>query len=195
MRDRKEIAVSGEAIRATFDALREPAFGFTEEEIEKTIATLPPSQAKALSGKILPHEYRPETYEALNELVIACAQARRKKPEEFARELGREAARFATHRALKLFSTLLGPQRIVSFAAQLWQKQYRPAGQLVVAAQTTNSARFDLLDFPSHPIGCARITGWFFTLAAAANAKDLTVTHDPCVGKGADRCVWEFRWK
>lgn len=195
MRDRKEIAVSGEAVRATFDALREPGFGFSQEELDQAIADLPAEQSAVLSGRILAHDYRAGSYEALNELVMVCAQAKRRKPEEFSRELGRAAARFATGRALKLFTTLLGPQRIVTFAAQLWQKQYRPAGQLIVTSDSPGGARFELLDFPSHPLGCARVTGWFYTLAEAASAKELAVTHDPCVGKGADRCVWVFRWK
>jgi hypothetical protein len=195
MLERRNVMVGGSALDATLKSLQKAPLSFSEPELQGLIATLPPDLGASLKSPVLGSEWRPASYEAVNELVALCAKARGKDPAEFALALGKEAGRHAVNSFLRLFTTLLGPRRIVLVSKELWLKQYRPAGDLRTSDMSETGVTFELHGFPSHSLGCARVTGWFISLAEAAKAKNVVVKHGPCAGKGGGFCRWVFTWE
>jgi hypothetical protein len=194
MIDQSEVMVGGSTLLSTQKALHGPEFGFSDAEIEACVAELPEELRSVMAGAIRPNEWRPRSYTAVNELVRIAAGKRKSSPEEFARRLGSCAAKQAVGSFLSIFTTFVGPKRVVIGASELWKKQYRPSGELVSQGLSDSGVDFDLRSFPSHPLGCARVTGWFETLAAAAKAKNLRIRHDECFARGGQVCRWELRW-
>ncbi len=55
------------------------------------------------------------------------------------------------------------------------------------------AATIRVADFPGHPAGCGRATGWF-EIIGERSAPGLSARHAKCVADGAPECVWEFAW-
>ena|SRR5687767_4394531 len=154
--------------------------------------SIPPEYAARFRSPILPTETMP--VHLLNRVTEEAARVKGEELEVFARRAGREAAGEAVRGIYRFFALVLTPAALLSKASQMWSSIYN-RGTLRVDDQTTNSARISLLDFPSEPAGCARLTGWIEKLAELTGSKDVKIDKTRCFAKGDANCEWQLRWR
>ncbi|HSP35816.1 MAG TPA: hypothetical protein VLU46_16005 [Thermoanaerobaculia bacterium] len=128
----------------------------------------------------------------LNRLTIEGAKVASVPLEEFAREAGSFSAAEAVKGVYRLFARVLTPDAILSRAAAMWSSM-NTAGKMEVMADR-GSAVLRLIDYPSQPVMCMRITGWIEKMADMTGAKNAVVKHVSCVTKGARSCDWTITW-
>ena len=163
----------------------------TPEQREIVFRALPPEFASRFRNPILATETIP--VHALNVFTEESAKARSEPVDQFARRAGREAASDAVKGIYRFFALVMTPPALLSKASQMWSSLYN-RGELKVDDQTSNSARIRLVNFPSEPAGCARITGWMERMAELTGAKNVNVQQTQCFAKGAANCEWVVRW-
>ena len=162
------------------------------EQREVVFRALPPEYASRFRGPILATETIPVT--ALNRFTEEAAKAKGEPVDQFARRAGREGASDAVKGIYRFFALVLTPPALLSKASQMWSSLYN-RGELKVEDQTANSAKIRLLNFPSEPAGCARITGWMERMAELTGVKDVAVQQTQCYTKGATHCEWIVKWQ
>jgi uncharacterized protein (TIGR02265 family) len=129
----------------------------------------------------------------LNRLTEEAAKAKGEPVEKFARRAGREGASDAVKGIYRFFALVLTPPALLSKASQMWQSLYN-RGELRVEEQSDKGARISLVNFPSEPAGCSRITGWIERLAEITGAKNVIVTQTQCAARGGKCCEWTVKW-
>ena len=164
----------------------------TPEQKEKAFTALPAEYASRFRGPILATETIPVT--ALNRFTEEAAKAKGEPVDAFARRAGREAASDAVRGIYRFFALVLTPPALLSKASQMWTSLYN-RGELKVEDQTAGSAKIRLVNFPSEPAGCARITGWMERMAELTGAKNVSVQQTQCYSKGAPACEWIVKWQ
>jgi uncharacterized protein (TIGR02265 family) len=183
------VTVKGSPVRSLqkfIDAQLTPA------QREAVLNALPGDYASRLRGPVLATETIPVT--VLNRLTEEAAKATGEPLDAFARRAGREGASDAVKGIYRFLAMVLTPPALLGRASQMWSALYN-RGQLKVEDQTDNSATIKLLDFPSEPAGCARITGWIERMGELTGAKNVRVNQTQCYAKGAPHCEWTINWQ
>lgn len=141
------------------------------------------------TGRVMAHEQVPLS--AVNEFTTRAAEAAGEDVTKFAHRAGRFGAEQGLKTVYKFIMVLLSPESVLKAAPLMWKKVY-DTGRMEV--ETGNhTATITIHDFPAHPAGCGRITGWFEVIGEKS-AKDMTVTHNRCRNRGAGECSWAFTW-
>jgi hypothetical protein len=164
----------------------------TADQREAVLRTVPAEYADRLRGPVLPTETIPVTI--LNKMTEEAARLKNEPLDAFARRAGREAASDAVKGIYRFFALVLTPPALLSKASQMWSSLYN-RGTLTVENQTDHSATIKLLDFPSEPAGCARITGWIERMAELTGAANVRIEQSECFAKGAPTCEWNITWQ
>jgi len=185
----ESVTVKGSPVRSLQKFLEAD---LTSAERDAVFAKLPTEYATRFHGPILPTETTP--VHMLNVLTEEAARVKGEALEAFARRAGREAAGDAVKGIYRFFALVLTPAALLSKGSQMWSALYN-RGSLRVAEQTDNSARIQLLNFPSELAGCSRMTGWIERMAELTGAKDIVVTQTQCFAKGAPHCEWHITWR
>ena len=163
----------------------------TPEQRETVLRALPPEYANRLRGPVLPTETIPVA--VLNQMTTEAARMKNEPVEQFARRAGREAAGDAVKGIYRFFALVLTPTALLAKASQMWSSLYT-RGELKVEDQTDRGATIKLVDFPSEPAGCARVTGWIERMAELTGVKDIRIQQTQCYAKGAPHCEWSISW-
>ena len=164
----------------------------TPEQRERVFQAMPAQYSSRFRGPILATETIPVA--ALNRLTEEAAKAKGENVDQFARRAGREGASDAVKGIYRFFALVLTPPALLSKASQMWSSLYN-RGELKVEDQTPTSARIRLINFPSEPAGCARITGWMERMAELTGAKNVNVQQTQCFAKGQPNCEWIVKWQ
>jgi uncharacterized protein (TIGR02265 family) len=162
----------------------------TPEQYEAAIAQLPPDDRAMLATRVLPSSHVPETL--LNHLTDVAAKAKNEPLETFGRRAGMAEVADAVG-LYRFLVVVLTPNALLSKASNAWSSVHN-TGKMLVEDQTANSARIRLRDFASEPAHCARLTGWFVRLSEMTGAKNVRITHDECLTRGARDCSWDLSW-
>ena len=163
----------------------------TPQQYERAMSQLPADDRTMLATRVLPSAHVPETL--LNRLTEVAAAAKGEELESFGQRAG--MAEVADAVGLYRFLVIvLTPNALLSKASNTWSSVHN-TGKMLVENQTANSARIRLRDFASEPAHCARLTGWFVRLSEMTGAKDVRITHDECLTRGAADCSWDLHWK
>jgi uncharacterized protein (TIGR02265 family) len=170
---------------------------FLDSELDPTqretvLSALPPEYAKRFRSPILATETVP--VHMLNRFTEEAAKAKGEPLEQFARRAGREGANDAVKGIYRFFALVMTPPALLSKAGQMWSSLYN-RGELRVADQTEHSARIRLVNFPSEPAGCARVTGWIEKMAELTGSKNVKVEQTQCFAKGGVCCEWQLHWQ
>jgi uncharacterized protein (TIGR02265 family) len=163
----------------------------TSEQRDAVLSALPPDFAARMRGPILATETIP--VHILNRMTEAAAKAKGEPVDAFARRAGREGASDAVKGIYRFIAMVLTPAALISRASQMWSALYN-RGQMRVENQTDHSVTIKLLDFPSEPAGCARITGWLERMGELTGAKNVRVQQTKCFAKRAPHCEWSIEW-
>ena len=185
----ESVAVKGSPVRSLQKFIQSE---LTPTQVETLYAKLPRADAERFRGPILPTETIP--VQLLNTVTEEAAKIKGEPLESFGRRAGREAAGEAVRGIYRFFALVLTPAALLSKASQMWSAIYN-RGELRVDEQTPNSARITLADFPAHPAGCARLTGWIEKLAELTAVKDVSIEKTRCFARGQGRCEWQLRWR
>ena len=183
------VAVKGSPIKSLLKFLDSE---LTPEQREKILHSLPVGYASRLRAPVLATEWVPVVM--LNMLTEEAARAKGETVDQFARRAGRAAASEAFSGVYRVFAMILTPTALLGKASQIWGSLYN-RGEMKVEAETSHGARIRLLNFPSEPAGCARITGWMERMVELTGVKSPQVTQVRCFAKGGPACEWELSWK
>jgi predicted hydrocarbon binding protein len=164
----------------------------TPDQREVVYRAMPSDYGSRFRGPILATETIPVT--VLNRFTEEAAKAKGEPVDQFARRAGREGASDAVKGIYRFFALVMTPPALLSKASQMWSSLYN-RGELKVEDQTSNSAKIRLVNFPSEPAGCARITGWMERMAELTGVKNVNVQQTHCYAKGQPNCEWIVRWQ
>ncbi|MDP9360342.1 MAG: 4-vinyl reductase [Acidobacteriota bacterium] len=185
----ESVTVKGSPVRSLQKFLEAE---LSPEQRDAALQSLPPEYATRLRGTLLPTEMIP--VHILNALTVEGAKAKGQTIEQFARRAGREGASDAVKGIYRFFALILTPAALLSKASQMWSSLYN-RGEMKIENQTDRGATIKLLDFPSEPAGCARITGWIERMAELTGVKNVRVQQTQCYAKGAPHCEWNVSWQ
>ena len=87
----------------------------------------------------------------------------------------------------------LPPDALLARAAAMWSAM-NTAGRMEVHRDGERAAPLRLLDFPSEPVMCARISGWLEQMIELTGISKYVVAKGSCVAKGDKFCEWRFTW-
>ena len=163
----------------------------TAEQRETVMRSLPAEYGNRLRGPVLPTETIPVAI--LNQMTAEAARLKNEPLDVFARRAGRDAAGDAVKGIYRFFALVLTPPALLSKASQMWSSLYN-RGEMKVENQTDHGATIKLVDFPSEPAGCARVTGWIERMAELTGVKDVRIQQTQCYAKGAPHCEWSISW-
>jgi hypothetical protein len=159
------------------------------EQLARVHAQLSPAELKWFDGKLLAAEKVP--LDSVNRYTTLAAAEKAEPAFDFGRRAGRFGAQLGLKTVYKFIMTLLSTESVLRTAPFMWKKVY-DSGQMKVESRE-GTATIRVTEFPAHPCGCGRITGWFEVIGEHS-AKDLTARHASCAAQGAPECVWEFQW-
>ncbi len=164
----------------------------TPQQREAVLSALPAEYASRLRKPVLATETIPVS--VLNRMTEEAAKVLGEPLDAFARRAGRDGASDAVKGIYRFLAMVLTPPALLARASQMWSALYN-RGQMRVEDQTGNSATIKLLDFPSEPAGCARITGWLERMGELTGADNVRVNQTQCHAKGAAHCQWTITWQ
>jgi uncharacterized protein (TIGR02265 family) len=164
----------------------------TPEQRQALFDNLPSEYAARLRVPVLATETLP--VHILNRFTEEAAKAKGEPLEEFARRAGREAAGQAVKGIYRFFAMVMTPSALLGRASQMWSSLYS-RGEMRVDEQTATSARVRLVNFPSEPAGCSRVTGWIERMAELTGVKGVVVEQTQCAARGGTCCEWRIRWR
>jgi uncharacterized protein (TIGR02265 family) len=185
----ESVTVKGSPVRSLqkfIDAELTPA------QREMVYSSLPPQFASRMRGPVLATETIPIW--VLNEMAAAAAKAKGEPLEQFARRAGREAANDAVKGIYRFFALTMTPASLLTKASTMWST-LNNRGTMSIGDRTDQSAKIELLDYPSEAAHCARVTGWIERMAELTGANDVRVEQTQCYSKGAAHCAWTVRWQ
>lgn len=163
----------------------------TLEQREAAVAALPEKYRAYTRKVILASDWLP--IETINLLTESAARARAEPLESFARRAGRFAADEAVNTIYKWLAFLKTPDYVLGKVGRTWSTFYN-RGEMKVERIADRHARVTLVDFPSHPAGCGRITGWMQQLGEMTKAPNIRAVHTACRSRGAANCEWSVTW-
>jgi hypothetical protein len=165
----------------------------TPEQRESVFAKVPGETAARLKSKqVLATEYVPVSL--LNQITEQAATVKGEPIDQFARRAGRYGAREAVNTVMRFLLRVFTPDSLIQKGAAVWKSVY-DRGELEAVREEGTRARVILHDFPSEPVGCARITGWIEEMTSMTGVSNVSVRQVKCFAKGAPACEWEITWK
>ena len=185
----EDVTVIWSSVSGALDYMKNPKTGLTPAQYEAALGKLTEDQRAAFSKSRLAWDRVPLL--AVNRLTEEVAKAKGEDIEAFARRIGRHTAEKSP--LLKTFAMLMTPASTLKVASQIWQKIYG-AGQIKVET-TPTGAIMTVSDFPSQPVGCARVSGWVEVIIEAAGGKKVSSKHTKCIARNATECVWDLTWE
>lgn len=186
----EETKVIWSSISGVMDFLKDPKLGLDRQQLDAALSKLPEDERTALTSSHLAWDRVPLV--AVNRLVAEVARLRGEPGEVLAKRIGRYCAENSP--LLKMFAMLMTPASTIKMATQAWKKIY-DCGAIKAEAIGETAARMTVEDFPSEPIGCARVGGWFEVIAEAAGARNAEVTHSKCISRHDRECIWDLKWE
>jgi hypothetical protein len=163
----------------------------TPQQLSRLLASMPPERSRYLTGHLLATEVVP--LDVINEFTERAANEKHEAVKTFARRAGRFGAEQGLRTVYKFILMVLSIEAVLKKAPFMWTRVYDGGEMTVEAGEST--AKIRMRDFPAHPAGCGRITGWFELIGERAGAKDLHVSHSSCMAEGGSECVWSFVWR
>lgn len=163
----------------------------TPEQRETLFRNISPEYAARFRTPILATETVP--VRMLNAITEEAAKIKGEPVASFALRAGRQGASDAVKGVYRFFALVLTPAALISKASQMWSSIYN-RGEMRLEEEKPKSAKVRLSNFPSEPVGCARITGWIEQLIALTGAKNVRAIHTECVTKGGKACQWNITW-
>ncbi len=107
--------------------------------------------------------------------------------------MGSEAAQNSSI-IMSFISYFLTVNKALGYAPEMWGHNYN-AGKLEILENKPGQGKLALSDFKHSPVLCTYLAGYFHGVGAkVAKAVDVKVTEDQCVHKGAEKCVFAFKW-
>ena len=106
--------------------------------------------------------------------------------------------RFTAERDLGgLYKSLIrqgDPVATLKNGALFWGR-YHDTGHVTVLIEGDGAGRITLEDYgmPSREM-CGILGGWYGELVRTVGGRDVEVTHDRCVSRGAGLCEWRIKW-
>jgi len=95
---------------------------------------------------------------------------------------------------MSFISYFLTVNKALSYAPEMWGHNYS-TGTLELLENEPGRGRLMLKDFKHSPVLCTYLAGYFHGVGTkVAKAADVKVTEERCVHKGADGCVFSFKW-
>ena len=162
----------------------------TPEQHAALIKSLTPEDAAYLHRIVLAGDWIP--IDVMNRITEAAAASAGKPLDSFARSAGRFAADEAVNGIYRWIVFLRTPAFVLGKASRAWSTLYN-RGRLELTTEG-RSAAVVLHDFPSHPAGCGRVTGWMEKLGEMTGVENLRVIHRRCRANGAPECEWSVTW-
>lgn len=184
-----EVRVKGTPVKSFLSFLDQD---LTADQRAEIFRSAPSELAGRMRDRqILATEYVPVT--VLNQLTIEAARIKGEPMESFARRAGAFAAREAVNTVMRFLVRIFTPDTLLQKAGAIWKTVY-DRGEMKATREAEGKARVTILDFPSEPAGCARITGWMEGMVAMTKVKNPVVRQVKCFSKGAPACEWEIHW-
>jgi hypothetical protein len=163
----------------------------TPAQLESCLAQLPADFSGQIRGQVLMTATFPVTQ--VNRFTELCAAAKGEPAESFAKRAGRASADDAVKTVYRLLVMVLTPTALLQKATSMWRTIYS-AGEYSVEAKRPGLAHIFLRNFPSEPVGCARVSGWIEQLGSMTKVKNLAVRHIKCIAKKDPHCEWTVSW-
>jgi len=160
-------------------------------DFARLLERFPEEERRYLRGSLLAHELAP--LDILNRFCVAAAEAKGEPVKSFCHRAGRFGAEQGIRSVYRFVMLVLSPEAVLKKAPLMWSRVY-DCGEISIES-TDTSARVHIRDFPSHPAGCARITGWLEVLGEKSGARDIAVQHATCMAEGGSECLWTLAWK
>jgi hypothetical protein len=157
---------------------------------ERLLRRFPPEQARFFQGHLLAQEQ--VAIQLVNDFTKAAAEEKGEPVKQFARRAGRYGAELGLKSVYKFIMMMRSPESVLRKAPFMWTRVY-DVGEMTVDAGK-NKAQIHIRNFPSHPAGCGRITGWFEVIGEKAGARNLRTLHTSCMAEGGKECLWDFVW-
>ncbi len=164
----------------------------TASQREELFNRLPPEFGRRFRSPVLATEL--VSVHMMNVFTEEAAKTKGEPLESFARRAGREAASDAVKGNYRFFAKVLTPAALLARASQMWSSLYS-RGELRVDSQTDQGARLRLVNYPSEPANCLRITGWIERMAEMTGETKVEVTQTQCFAKGSPHCEWVVKWR
>ena len=93
-----------------------------------------------------------------------------------------------------LMNYFLSIKTAINHAPEIWRQNYS-SGKIVILENGKGRGRLAIVDFKHTPILCTYLTGFFQGVGTQiARAKNVKVSEEKCVHKGAERCEYVFTW-
>lgn len=163
----------------------------TPAQRESVLRALPPGDRTVVEQQtILATQLISEF--TLNRLTVEAAKVKGETLDSFGRRAGRAELKDALG-ILRFLTVVLTPTALMKKASSAWATIHSH-GKLVVE-EGDHTARVKLVEFPSEPAHCARLTGWFEGAAEMTGVRNLRIVHDLCVARGNADCQWQLDWR
>lgn len=108
-------------------------------------------------------------------------------------QMGADAAQQSSI-IMSFISYFLTVNKALHHAPEIWTRNYS-TGKIKVLVNEKGRGKLALSDFKHSPILCTYLAGFFHGVGTkVAKAADIKVTEEKCVHKGADSCIFSFRW-
>ena len=159
----------------------------TPQQYQSVLDRLGPD-GKLFTGKLLAHEQ--VDFHLTNRFTALAAEAKGEPVKSFGYRAGRYGAELGLKSVYKFMMMLMSIESVLQKAPFMWARVY-DSGTMRVE-NTPTGAKIVVTNFPSEVPGCARITGWFEVIGQKAGAKNLKMSHVPCMAEGGTMCVWNF---
>jgi hypothetical protein len=108
-------------------------------------------------------------------------------------EVGKFEAEQDLNRVLRLLLRVLTPLQIFRVERRLW-KHFHDSGQWQWC-RVSNGVDATLAGWAVDPALCQELASYLVRLMEFTGGKDVRVLHTTCRAKGADTCVFQYRWR
>jgi predicted hydrocarbon binding protein len=134
-------------------------------------------------------------YAAFTEPLQLLDRKLGKGDKNFAKQVGREAAREDVRGIFQFVALLATPERAIKRAPAYWQR-YSDTGRMVDQETRKGYFRMAMEEFPDIDLlHCVLIEGWNEGGLLAVGVKSVEVHQSECVHRGDKRCVFEGTWQ
>jgi hypothetical protein len=182
------VNIKGTPVNGLLDFVRSE---LSAEQLDAVIARMPEAEQRYWRSHVLAHEVVP--LEAANRFTVAAAEAKGEPIRTFAKRAGRFGAEIGLKTVYKFVLMVMSIEGVLKKAPFMWTRVY-DGGKIEVESKA-NTATITVTEFPSDAAVCGRITGWFEVIGERTGAKNIRLTHSPCVAEGGAKCVWNFTWE
>lgn len=109
-------------------------------------------------------------------------------------EIGEFEASQDFNRVLRVFLRVLTPMQIFKAEGRIW-RQFQDAGSWhTVPAKGGNGMDATLCDWVVDEALCVELAGYLKRLVEFTGGRYVSVGHDECRARGAERCIFRYRW-